>query len=144
MARCRRLPCCGTEANPHRLRDSPVAVHLMVDVPGVLLQQVSRVVDMPVVCNDRCRELQSAENCGFSAVAAHHRRSSTSLSYRRGRFPWSSTVQQTIEIPQLLLYKVVDVPVWQVLRVPRVQVVMLTVVIPQLQLVEKFAAFPDP
>ena len=25
---------------------------------------------MPVVCNDRCRELQSAENCGFSAVAA--------------------------------------------------------------------------
>ena len=28
------------------------------------------VVHMPVVCNDSCREFQSAENCGFSAVAA--------------------------------------------------------------------------
>ena len=45
---CRRLPCCGAEANPHGLRDSPVAVHVMVDVSVVQLQPVSQVVDMPV------------------------------------------------------------------------------------------------
>ena len=47
VARCRRLPCCGTEANQHGLRDSPVAVHLVVDVPGVQFQLVLQVVDMP-------------------------------------------------------------------------------------------------
>ena len=29
------------------------------------------VVHMPVLCNNRCRGFRSAENCGFSAVAAH-------------------------------------------------------------------------
>ena len=29
------------------------------------------VIDMPVVCNDRCRWVHRAVNCGFSAVAAH-------------------------------------------------------------------------
>ena len=36
----------------------------------VLLRRPHAVVHMPVVCNDRCCELQSAENCRFSAVAA--------------------------------------------------------------------------
>ena len=46
------------------------------------------------------------------------------------------TVQQAMEIPQLLLDKVLDVPVWQVLRVPQVQAVMMTVVISQLHFVD--------
>ena len=48
-------------------------------------------------------------------------------------------VQMTTAIPQLLVDKVVDFPVWQVVRVPQVHVVQMTVVIPQLQLVENFA-----
>ena len=51
----RRLPCCGAEANPHGLTDSPVAAHLVVDVPVVQLQPVSQAVACPSVCNDRCR-----------------------------------------------------------------------------------------
>ena len=37
----------------------------------------------------------------------------------------------------MLLDKVVDVPVWQVVRVPKVQAVMKTALIPQRQLIEK-------
>ena len=37
----------------------------------------------------------------------------------------------------------VDVPGWQVLRVPQVQVVQMTVGFPQLHLVEDFAVCPD-
>ena len=48
VVRCCRLLCCGTEANPHGLRDSPAAVHLVVDVLGVQFQLVLQVVDMPV------------------------------------------------------------------------------------------------
>ena len=44
----RRLPFCGLEANDHGLRDSPVAVHFVVDVTVVLVQPISQVVDMPV------------------------------------------------------------------------------------------------
>ena len=51
-------------------------------------------------------------------------------------FPTVQTVQQAMEILQLLLNKVPDVPVWQVLRVPQVQAVMMTVVISQLHLVD--------
>ena len=42
----------------------------------------------------------------------------------------------TIEVPQLLVDKVLDVLVWQVLRDPQVQAVMMTVVISQLHLVD--------
>ena len=50
-------------------------------------------------------------------------------------------VQQTIEIPQLLPYQVVDVLVWQVVRVPQVPVVEETVLISQALLAEKIVAF---
>ena len=39
--------------------------------------------------------------------------------------------------------KVVDVPVWQVVRVPQVQAVKMTVVIPQLQFVEKLVVLTE-
>ena len=38
-----------------------------------------KVVDMPVVCNDRCWVVQGAENCEGPAVAAHLTRGSMSL-----------------------------------------------------------------
>ena len=38
-----------------------------------------KVVDVPVVCNDRCRVVQGAENCEGPAVAAHLTRGSMSL-----------------------------------------------------------------
>ena len=46
------------------------------------------------------------------------------------------TVQQAIEIPQLLLDMVIDVLVVRVVRDPQVQPVMMTVVISQLHLVD--------
>ena len=51
-------------------------------------------------------------------------------------FRMVQTVPQAIEIPQLLLDKVLDPPVWEVLRVPQVQAVMMTVMITHLHLVD--------
>ena len=94
--------------------------------------------DMPVVVNNRCLGLDSAEYCRGSAVAVLRWSSislswcnspvqfldkeidgpvvqgvsSILLSWCRGRFPWSR------EIP-LLLEKVIDVPVVQVVLLPR-------------------------
>ena len=80
---------------------------------GVLqLQFLDQVVTCPLLYNDRCLGYDSTENCGISAVAvltrwsmslfmqfidAYGRRcdhaatwcSSTSLSWCRGKFPWS-------------------------------------------------------
>ena len=53
------------------------------------------------------------------------------------------TVWLTIQIPHLLVEKVVDVHGVQVVRVSQVQVVKMTVVVPQLHLVENIALFPD-
>ena len=77
------------------------------------------VVHMPVVCNDKCRESQSAENFGFSAVAALGKVVNI-LVLVQTPIPMVLTVWQTIEILQLLLYKAVDIPVVLVVRVPQV------------------------
>ena len=77
------------------------------------------VVHMPVVCNDRCRELQSAENCGFSTVAALGKVVNIFVLVQTP-IPMVLTVWQTMEIHQLLLYKVVDILVVLIVRVPQV------------------------
>ena len=77
------------------------------------------VVHMPVVCNDSCRELQTAENCGFSAVAPLGKVVNIPVPVQTP-IPMVLTAGQTIEIPLLLLCKVVDIPVVLVVRVPQV------------------------
>ena len=58
------------------------------------------VVHTPVVCNDRCLGLRGAENCGFSAVAAHFQ--GRRLPCRTAEaHPHDQAVQQTIVIPLL-------------------------------------------
>ena len=52
-------------------------------------------------------------------------------------------LQLIMRIPQLLFDKVIDVLICQVVQVSHVQAVMVTVVIPQLHLVEKIAVIPD-
>ena len=47
-----------------------------------------RSLTCPSVCNDRCRVIRSAEYCGSSTDAVL-RSPLTSLSWRRGCFPWS-------------------------------------------------------
>ena len=61
------------------------------------------------LCNDRY-VFFGTENCARSAVVVH-RWPSISPSCRKRRSPWSSLLQQIMEIPQLLLLLVVDVPV---------------------------------
>ena len=59
----------------------------------------------------------STQNCGFSAGAAHHQ-GHLHLCREAEAYSHGFTVQQTIEIHQLLLYKVVDALVMQVVQVP--------------------------
>ena len=123
-----RLPCFSAEANPHGFRDSPVAVHLVVDVPVVQLQPVSQVVDMPV-------GVQRQVPGGFgvqNTVEVPHCRSSkffNILVVAQSLFPM---VLQTTEIPQLLfLDEVIDDPGVRVVRVSqvRVRIVILVVLV---------------
>ena len=97
----------AAEANPHgpacseNHRDSAVAVG----------QVAGRA--MPAVVNDRCLWSDSAENCGFSAVAVR-RRGRRHLC--RGAETVSMVLFRTIEILQLQYTdKVIDVPVVPVL-----------------------------
>ena len=85
---CRRLPCCGAEANPH-LRDSQLP-HIWRSM--FLLRSLTPFHRSLLTC--RCattgaRWIRSAEHCGSSAVAVL-RNPSTSLSWRKGFLPWSS------------------------------------------------------
>ena len=89
----------------------PVAVHLAVDVPVVHLQSGPQVDAMT-----GAGWIRSAEYCGSSAFAVL-RSFSTSLSWRRGRFPWSRLLCRS-DSPQLLLDKGVDVPFMQVAKIP--------------------------
>ena len=94
------------------------------------------VVDMLLVCNDRCLLFGSADNCGFSAVAAQ----------QQGRQHPCHDAEADTQTHQLLLDKTVDVPVMQVVlvsQVPQMQAVQETVVLPQFQLVENLAAFAE-
>ena len=166
IARSARLAVCSLSvfAGPDARR------HGQYGQAGVLRRD--GVVDTPVVCNDRCRGGDSAENCGFTAVTALFLVVDIPAGTQRPIF-MVHAVQQTIEIPQLLVDKVVDAPVMQVVvavvaqrLLPMVQPVQqtmdsqllfvpggqcpccagrasstgagvwLTVVIPQLQLVE--------
>ena len=68
------------------------------------------VVHVPVVCNDSCREFQSAENCGFSAVAGLGKVVNI-LVLVQTSIPMVQLVQQTIGISQLQFDKIIDVPV---------------------------------
>ena len=77
-----------------------------------------------------CRKLRTFRSCNSST------RPSISLSWRKGFFPWS---RRTIEIPQLLLDKVVEVPVLWTCRFFGAGVEE-TVVFPQLQLVDNLVA----
>ena len=113
---------------------------------GYAARRPHAVVHRPVVCNDRFREFQSAENRGISAVAALGKVVNIPVLVQTP-IPLVFSVRQTIEIPQLLLYKVVDIPVVLVVRVPQVvyipvvtqrlilmvQPVQLTIEISQLQ-----------
>ena len=94
----------------------PVAVHLVVDVPVVQLQQVHRSLTCPSVCNDKCRvdsecrmlwEFRSCRSSKFFNIPVVAQR----------LFPM---VSETMEVPQLLVDKVVDVPVMLVVRLPHV------------------------
>ena len=117
------ISCRGAEADSHgrAVQQTMVIPQLqflnaVIDVPVDLVMQVHFLVvtsllcrscsfpgvvtvavlghagNMPVVVSNRCLRFDSAENCGGSAVAVL-RRSSISLSWSRGRFPWSSCSQ---------------------------------------------------
>ena len=63
--------------------------------------------------------MDGAENCGCPAVAVH-RRSSTSLSCRRGRSSWSRLFSRPQSFPSCCTFQVVDAPVvLVVLAMPR-------------------------
>ena len=90
-----------------------------------MLPQFQLVEKLPVVSNHRCSVVQTAENCGVSAVAVHDDR----------RYPcrgaeavsYGLAVQQTIEILVLNLNTVIDVPVAQVVQVPSYSAVTCSV-----------------
>ena len=84
-----------------------------------------------------------AANCGVSAEAVH-RRSSTSLSFRRGRSPWSRLLGRPQRFPVAVRCQVVDAPAEQVVPCPLLsttgaygQTVQKTAVSPQLQFVDE-------
>ena len=110
-----------------------VVVHL-VDVPGVQLQLVLQVVDMPVGVQRlvslwfRVQNTAEAPQLQFPGCL-HPCRGAEAVSL-------GLAFQQTIQIPQLLFDMIADVPVVLAGRVPLVQVVEETVLIPQLQLVK--------
>ena len=75
---------------------------------------------MPAVVNNRCLWSDSAENCGFSAVAALFKVVDISVVAQR-LIPMVLFVQQTTEIPQLqYIDKVADVLVVHVVQVSQV------------------------
>ena len=76
----------------------------------ISLLQFDKVVFVPVV-----QSVQFHTAGGFM--------SSTSLSWRKGWFPWSSTLK-TIEIPPVAVHVVVDVLVMLWLQVPQVLMVL--------------------
>ena len=86
---------------------------------------------------EECRKLWRFRSCSSLT------RSSTSLSWRRGRSPWTRLLRRPQRFQLQLFDKVIDVPVVLVVQVPRVQVVEETVEIPQLQLVEKIVVIPE-
>ena len=82
------------------------------------------VIDMPVVCNDRCHGGYSAENCGFSAVQLTIKVVNIPVVVQRPIF------MQTTEIPlHAVRFQVVDVPVVWTCRFSGA-VVQETVVLP--------------
>ena len=105
------------KGNPYGLRDSPVAVHFVVDVPVVQLQPVSQVVDDRCWVDSECRILWKFRSC----------RSSKFFNIRAVAQRLFPMVFQTSEIPQLLVDMVIDVPVVQVVQVS--QIVHIPVVV---------------
>ena len=73
-------------------------------------------VDMPVVCNDRCPLLPCAENADSPQFQHADKVVDIPVGTQRPFF-MVQTFLLTMEIPQLPLDKVVDVPVRQVVRV---------------------------
>ena len=69
---------------------------------------------MPVVVQQQCRKLRFLRICSSSA------RSSISFILAQRRIPTVSSVQKTVQIPQLLIDKVADVLVVHVVQIPRV------------------------
>ena len=75
------------------------SARFLVEFPQV---QLLDVVVVPVMCNNTCSS--PAAHSGGAAGAAHHRGSSTSPSWRRGWFPWSTLFHRpwdsTVAVPR--------------------------------------------
>ena len=95
-SRCVPLRCRQGQDAPHHVRYGPegqlcsglalLVLHLALC--SFLSSSGHRCLSSWPTCTRRSGTWRRAENCGFSAVAVH-RRSSFSLSWCRGGFPWS-------------------------------------------------------
>ena len=115
----------------------------MYDYNSSRRRRVELVSEKSIVGAGVPAPLNSAENCGASAVAVHVKVVNVPVVAQR-QIPMVQTVQKAMEIFQLqVMDKVVVVPVVLVVQVPQVYVVEETVEIPQLQFVEKIVVIPE-